>query len=99
MSGAPTIADQIEVVEATIATLRDSFVDRIGPTAGQITEPGIVREIECLEATLALLRAQSGEGAASTGARVCGRCGCTNPPDHLKCDECGLDLTVEGLSS
>ncbi|HEY3898938.1 MAG TPA: hypothetical protein VGM54_10015 [Chthoniobacter sp.] len=22
----------------------------------------------------------------------CPVCGCTNPPDHLKCDDCGLNL-------
>ncbi|MEQ1861862.1 MAG: hypothetical protein ABMA13_18240 [Chthoniobacteraceae bacterium] len=30
-----------------------------------------------------------------TAPRICPRCGETNAPASLKCDECGLDLTVE----
>ena len=44
------------VIQGTIDILRDSFMDRLGLTNGQVTEPDIVEEIRCLEATLMILR-------------------------------------------
>ena len=52
----PSIEEQIEVIQDTIDILRDSFMDRFGPTKGQVTEPDVVEEIRCLEATLGILR-------------------------------------------
>ena len=52
----PSIEEQIEVIQDTIDILRDSFVDRFGPTKGQVTEPVVVEELRCLEATLGILR-------------------------------------------
>ena len=44
------------MIQDTIDILRDSFMDRSGPTKGQVTEPDVVEEIRCLEATLGILR-------------------------------------------
>ena len=52
----PSIEEQIEVIQNTIDILRDSFMDRFGPTKGQVTEPDVVEELRCLEATLGILR-------------------------------------------
>jgi hypothetical protein len=52
----PSIEEQIEVIQDTIDILRDSFMDRSGPTKGQVTEPDVIEEIRCLEATLGILR-------------------------------------------
>lgn len=52
----PSIEEQIKVIQDTIDILRDSFMDRSGPTKGQVTEPDVVEEIGCLEATLGILR-------------------------------------------
>lgn len=39
-----------------IDTLSDSFTDRIGPTAGRITNLKIIDEIRCLEAAKCLVK-------------------------------------------
>jgi hypothetical protein len=52
----PSIEEQIEVIQDTIDILRDSFMDRFGPTKGQVTEPDVAEEIRCLKATLGILR-------------------------------------------
>ena len=52
----PSIEEQIKVIQDTIDILRDSFMERSGPTKGQVTEPDVVEEIGCLEATLGILR-------------------------------------------
>lgn len=48
----PSIAEQVEVIEAQIQSLRDSNAD----PAGHIADERALREMECMAATVALLR-------------------------------------------
>ena len=52
----PSIEKQIKVIQETIDMLRDSYMERLGPLKGHVTEPCVVEEISCLKATLRILR-------------------------------------------
>ncbi len=51
----PTIAEQIDVIECTIADLRESFECRDDDDESEITDPEIVHLVKCLQATRFLL--------------------------------------------
>ncbi len=61
----PRIAEQVRVLKEIIAMFRLSYTDMIGPTKGQITEPGVARQIECVETSVLLLKKIKGLVAAA----------------------------------
>lgn len=56
MSATPKPREIIRAMRAWARTMRDSFVHRIGPDKGRITEPHIVREIACINEGIAIIQ-------------------------------------------
>lgn len=59
----PTLADQIEMLEFEITSLRWNFTIRSGPAIGTIEDRDVVWEIRCMEATLDTLKGCSTKAA------------------------------------
>ena len=58
-----TLADQIEMLEFEITSLRWNFTVRSGPAIGTIEDRDVVWEIRCMEATLDTLKGCSAKAA------------------------------------
>ena len=59
----PTLADQIEMLEFEVTSLRWNYTIRSGPAIGTIEDRDVVWEIRCLEAALDTLRGRSTKAA------------------------------------